>query len=127
MNRIESINRRIEESNLGRGQQSILHTLLLCSPTRRNGAQVWGSAEQRWRRRAGRVDLLGGCAGRSAVYTLWRIVSAVRHGTGVELHPPRAVAGAAPAAEKMCRALGAAGGSARGTRSTMRAHRSRCR
>ena len=92
-----------------------------------HAVQVWGSAEQRWRRRAGRVDLLGGCAGRSALYTLWRIVSAVRHGAGVELHPPRAAAGAAPAAEKMCRALGAAGGSARGTRSTMRAHRRRCR
>ena len=68
--------------------------------------------------------LLGGCVGRSALYTSWRIVSAARRAAGGELHPLRAVLGAAPAPEKMCRTLGAAGGSARGTRSAMRAHRS---
>ena len=87
--------------------------------------RLMSSVLQRCRCRAGSADILGGCLGRAAVYTSWRIVSAARRAAGAELHPLCAVPGAAPAAEKMCRTLGAADGSARTTRWTMRAHRSR--
>ena len=83
------------------------------------------SVLQRCRCCAGYADILGVCLGLAAVYTPWRIVSAARRAAGAELHPLRAAPGAAPAAEKVCRALGAANGSARTARWAMRAHRSR--